>query len=124
MGLGGWLCFKFVESSIQGSEKYHVMHLYLSTNRPWNATYSNTEGQAIYKAESPENVFNLGTVPITIKRILPSEFDQKTGGEADRFGHLAAIEYRGNSFLPSLIRYNGIEIVTNEFFRKTGLLWK
>jgi len=49
------------------------MHLYLSTNSPWNATYSNAEGQIIYKAESPRLPFGIGPLPITIERAAPSD---------------------------------------------------
>ncbi|KAF8801977.1 hypothetical protein BYT27DRAFT_7197424 [Phlegmacium glaucopus] len=92
------------------------MDLYLSTNSPWNTTWCNKEGQVIYKSESPM-CFTLGPRLITIKRILPSNVD-KEHAMRDSFSHLAEIDY--SYFLTSRIRYNGIDMDTTEFFRKSG----
>ncbi|KAF8802958.1 hypothetical protein BYT27DRAFT_7049005, partial [Phlegmacium glaucopus] len=92
------------------------MHLYLSTNDPWNATWCNNEGQVIYKSESPM-CFTLGPRLITIKRILPPNVDNEHAMR-DSFSHLAEIDY--SYFFTSRIRYNGIDMATTEFFRKSG----
>ena len=103
------------------------MHLYLSTGSPWNATYSNAEGQVVYKAEFPEKPFSLRLPPITIvKRVLPSNVANTDNVAAlpDSFSPLAEIDYRVSTFLTPHIRYNGIDIDTGEFFRKAGLFWR
>lgn len=115
------------------------MHLYLSTNSPWNATYSNIEGQVIYKAESPRLPFGIGPLPITIERAIPSnvaktEMAKTAAGKAEEadnaavlrgpFCPLAEIDFRASSFIASRIRYNSIDMAANEFFRKTGIFRK
>jgi hypothetical protein len=89
------------------------MHLYLSSRSPWNATYSNAEGQIIYKAEHPRTFFS--SSPITVQRVLPN---------MRSFSLLAEIDYRTSLFRSPHIRYNGININTNDFFSKTGFLWR
>lgn len=98
------------------------MHLYLSTGSPWNATYSNEEGQVIYEAEYPPMVFSLKPPVITIKRILSNT--DSAAASLGSFSTLAEIDYRTSAFLSPHIRYNGIDIDTSEFFKKTGLLWR
>ena len=60
---------------------------------------------------------------ITIKRILPSNsIDLETGSEdalRDSFTDLAEIHYE---ILSSRIRYNGTEMATTNFFRKSGFM--
>ena len=108
------------------------MHLYLSSNSPWNATYSNTEGQIIYKAESPRLRLGIGPLPITIERAIPSNVaktkktektdnaDNATIALPDQFCPLAEIDFRSSSFVASRIRYNSIDMSVNEFFKKSG----
>ena len=80
------------------------------------------EGQIIYKTEF---LTRYGLVPrqITIKRILPSNsIDLETGGEdalRDSFSDLAEIHYE---ILSSRILFNGTEIATAQFFRKSGFM--
>ena len=109
------------------------MHLYLFPNTPWNATYSNAEGQIIYKAESPRPRLPLGIVPlsVTIECAVPSivaktETKETTDNAAalPGFYSLAEIDFPGNPFTASRIRYNSIDMSTNDFFRKTGIFWK
>ena len=89
------------------------MHLYLSSRSPWNATYSNAAGQIIYQAEHPRRLFSSRS-PITVRRVLPnmSSFP------------LAEIDYHTPAFCSPHIRYNGIDFNTNEYFSKTGFLWR
>ena len=114
------------------------MHLYLSSNSPWNATYSNTEGQIIYKAESPRLRLGIGPLPITIERAIPSNVvktektaktekkekkdnaDNAATALPDQFCPLAEIDFRSSSFVASRIRYNSIDMSVNEFFKKSG----
>jgi hypothetical protein len=130
------------------------MHLYLSTNSPWNATYSNTEGQIIYKAESPRLLFGIGPLPITVERALSSNVaktekiekaeetdnvaalpgpnvdytEKKDNHDAAAlpgpFCPLAEIDFHSSSFTASRIRYNSIDMTTSEFFRKAGFFRK
>ena len=111
------------------------MHFYLSSNSPWNATYSNAEGQIIYKTESPRLRLGIGPLPITIERAIPSNVvktkktektektenaDNATNALPDQFCPLAEIDFRSSSFVASRIRYNSIDMSVNEFFKKSG----
>ena len=66
-----------------------------------------------------------GLIPrqITIKRIVPSNsFDLEIGNEdtlRDSFTDLAEIRYE---IFSSRIRYNGTEMSTSDFFRKSGFI--
>jgi len=97
------------------------MLLYPSTLPPWNTTFRNMEGQIIYKTEF---LTHYG-IPrqITIKRIIPpNSIDLATGSEdalRDSFSDLAEIYYE---VLSSRIRYNGTEMSTSQFFRKSGFM--
>jgi hypothetical protein len=98
------------------------MHLYPSSSfAPWNTTFHNTEGQIIYKTEYLMR-YGLHHL-ITIKRILPSNStDLETGSESalrDSFTDFAEIHY---DILSSRILFNGTEIATSLFFRKSGFL--
>jgi hypothetical protein len=97
------------------------MLLYPSSLTPWNTTFRNMEGQIIFKTEFQTR---FGTPrQITIKRILPSNsIDLATGSEdalRDSFSDLAEIHYE---IFSSRIRYNGTEMATTLFFRKSGFL--
>jgi hypothetical protein len=49
-----------------------IMHLYLSSNEPWNATYANEEGQAIYKILALEDARQ--------ENKCPKNYPQRVGG--------------------------------------------
>ena len=87
------------------------MHLYLSSNEPWNATYANEEGQAFYKTCWSPTM--LGR-KISVHKIIPNASKEDL---QDRFAHLAEVEYK--RFTPSRIRYGGEALLTSEYFRKT-----
>lgn len=97
------------------------MLLYPSSLTPWNTTFRNTEGQIIYKTEYLMRY----ALPrqITIKRILPSNsIDLEAGSDdalRDSFSDVAEIHYE---ILSSRIRYNGTEMATSHFFRKSGFM--
>ena len=98
------------------------MLLYPSSSlTPWNTTFRNMEGQIIFQTES---LMLLGSPRrITIKRVLPSNsIDLATGHEdalRDFFSDLAEIHYK---IFSSRIRYNGTEMATTQFFRKSSFL--
>lgn len=86
-----------------------IMHLYLSSNKPWNSAYANEEGQAIYKTSSPWIM--LGR-KISVHKIIPNASEKDL---QDRFAPLAEVEYK--RFTPGRIRYGGEELLTSEYFR-------
>ena len=88
------------------------MHLILSSNEPWNARYSNEEGQALYKTSSPWKMLGRD---VSIHKIMPNASEDDL---QDRFAHLAQVEY--NQFRSSRIRYGGGEVVTSQYFTMTG----
>jgi hypothetical protein len=84
------------------------MHLYLSSKEPWNATYTNEAGQAIYKTSTPWR--SLGK-KVIIDRITlnPSNVQSKD--------HLAEVQY--NLLTSSRINYGGEDLSTSRYFEKT-----
>jgi hypothetical protein len=98
------------------------MLLYPSSNTPWDTTFRNKDGQIIYKTEY---LTRYGLVPrqITIKHIVPSNsIDLESDSEnvlRDSFTDLAEINYE---ILSSRIRYNGTEMATSDFFKKSGFM--
>jgi hypothetical protein len=98
------------------------MLLYPASITPWNTTFRNIDGQIIYKTEF---LTRYGLVPrqITIKRIIPSNsIDLESGSEnalRDSFTDLAEIHYE---ILSSRIRYNGTEMATSDFFKKSHFM--
>lgn len=84
------------------------MHLFLSNREPWNATYTNEEGQAIYKTSTPWR--SLGK-RVIIDRIThnPTNVELKD--------HLAEVQY--NLFTSSRIKYGGEDWSTSRYFRNT-----
>ena len=88
---------------------------------PWNTTFRNIDGQIIYKTEYSTR-YGLPR-QITIKRIVPpNSIDLETGNEnalRDSFTDLAEIHY---DVLSSHLRYNGSEMATKHFFRKSNFL--
>ncbi|KAF8888277.1 hypothetical protein BD779DRAFT_1611346 [Infundibulicybe gibba] len=85
------------------------MLLYLSDSSPLHSTFSNEEGQAIYKVDTP---FKLKNRTATIRRVDDMR---------DQFAHLAQVEWR--VFGSSRIRQDGEEVETKTFFRKAGCGW-
>ncbi|KAF8635601.1 hypothetical protein AX15_000241 [Amanita polypyramis BW_CC] len=126
------------------------MHLYLTKRSHLSSTYTDGDGQILYKVEN--KFFNRVT---TIKRALPRDIhthprssreesappdeaisDNDIRGDVDenddaeasedpalryRFGHLAEIKF--NTITSSTIRYHGEEHETGKFFTKNGLGW-
>jgi hypothetical protein len=89
------------------------MLLYQSTLSPWDTTFRNAEGQVIYKTE----MHSITARQITIKRILPSTASEDA--LRDSFSDLAEIHF---GLLSSRIRYNGIDMATSQFFRRSNIL--
>ena len=98
------------------------MLLYSSSLNPWDTTFRNKDGQIIYKTEYSTR-FGLPR-QTTIKRIVPSNSaDLETGNEnalQDSFTDLAEINYEIIS--STRIRYNGTEMATSDFFKKSGFM--
>ena len=84
------------------------MHLYLSSREPWDATYTNEQGQAIYRTSTPWR--SLGK-RVIIDRITlnPSNVELQD--------HLAEVQY--NLFTSSRIKYGGEDLSTSRYFKKT-----
>ena len=99
----------------------HDMLLYPSSSIPSNTTFRNIDGPMIYKTESLMR-YCLSR-QIAIKRMVPSNSIDLGKGNNNAlrasFTDLAEIHYE---FLSSRIRYNGTEIATSDFFRKSGLM--
>ncbi|GLB35659.1 hypothetical protein LshimejAT787_0212240 [Lyophyllum shimeji] len=98
------------------------MHLYLSTPSPLNATFTNEDGQVMYKVDTPMAV---GTRTSTISCVVPNDIPQQQSDSSaaeesmkDRFAHLAQVEH--NVVGSSVLRFGGKEILTKEYFRKEG----
>ena len=99
------------------------MLLYPSSITPWDTTFRNIDGQIIYKTEYSTR-YGLLPRQITIKRIVPSNsIDLESGSEnasRDSFTDLAEIHYE--VVKSRSIRYNGTEMATADFFRKSGFM--
>ncbi|KAJ3503327.1 hypothetical protein NLJ89_g8486 [Agrocybe chaxingu] len=99
------------------------MHLYLTSNSPWDTTYCTESGQVIYKAESRGL---LGPRHITISKIQPArtidfDADGKVPDEAlrDAFTEIGMVEWHAVTY--SKIRVgDGEEVSVKDFFRKEG----
>jgi len=114
------------------------MQLYLSSESPWNATYTDEDGNILYKAASPAK-FN--TRHIVIKTIRPASIttdplytshpaepveqyddvdddDEEETNLGDSLMYLADIEY--HPLRTSRIRYDDWDVSTSEFFNKSG----
>jgi len=100
------------------------MLLYQSTSTTWDTTFCNSEGQVIYKTENPTHPHSRSASQITIKRILPSNsIDLATSSEdalRDAFSDVAEIHF--SLLSSSRIKYNGIDMDTSQFFRKSNIL--
>jgi len=94
------------------------MRLVLSARNPWNANFCNEGGQVIYKVESP----GLITRTINISRVLPAGEAEGVGASEAQFRDVyelvAEIDY--HFFGTSYIKYGGVNLAVNDFFRKGG----
>ncbi|CAA7261039.1 unnamed protein product [Cyclocybe aegerita] len=99
------------------------MHLYLTSNSPWDTTYCTESGQVIYKAESRGL---LGPRHITISKVQPArtielDADGKVPEEAlkDAFVEIGKVEW--HAIWSAKIRVgDGEEVSVKDFFRKKG----
>lgn len=72
-------------------------------------------------ASKCETLSRIRSVP-TITRVVPNDLGHPLGGEVnmqDRFGLLAQIVHK--PFLSSILKFNGVEVKTKDYFRKEGL---
>ncbi|KIK02642.1 hypothetical protein K443DRAFT_511354 [Laccaria amethystina LaAM-08-1] len=90
-----------------------IIHLYLSSNEPWNATYANEEGRAIYKTSSP---WKMPGRKISVQKIIPNESEE----DGSPRPILALAEVENKKITPSRIKYGGEGLLTSEYFRKSG----
>ena len=91
-----------------------IMLLSLSGFSPLHGTYTNPEGQVLYKTKTSL----LSPSRTTISRVLPPDVSKEPEDMCDRFAHLA--EVKRNPLASSIIRFRGEEIKTKEYFRKEG----
>lgn len=98
------------------------MHLYLSSNTPWNASYCLPEGQVIYKVQETGSTF--GPCYFKILRVAPPPLFDPFADEVedevlqDRFDKIGEVEY--SYFRASLVKFgNKVESIKT-FFRKSG----
>ncbi|KAG5642050.1 hypothetical protein DXG03_003749 [Asterophora parasitica] len=89
------------------------MHLYLSTRHHLNSIYSNEEGQALYKVETPSGIASRTS---SISYVVPNEGGDKS--MVDRYAHLAQVDH--NAVASSVLRFGGIQYETKDYFRKEG----
>lgn len=97
-------------------------NLYLSSDKPYRAVYTNEEGMVIYKTETHK----LGNTTKISRAVRPIDADNQADETA--FAHLAEVEY--HTFRTSRIRYSklpgggqgedGKGTPVEEVFRKSG----
>jgi hypothetical protein len=90
------------------------MRLYLSNASPFNCTYIDAEGQALYSVRTPSKIFRWSTTIYPATPDDPQDMD-------DRFGPVAHFEWK--SFRSSRLHLKGKKVRTRSFFRKTGWGW-
>ena len=115
-----YLLYRIYKSSSQIAFHFQVATRHASSI-PSNTTFRNIDGQIIYKTESLMRYYL--SRQITIKRMVPSNSIDLGKGSNNAlrasFTDLAEIYYE---CLSSRIRYNGTEMATSDFFRKSGFM--
>ncbi|PFH53535.1 hypothetical protein AMATHDRAFT_137257 [Amanita thiersii Skay4041] len=92
------------------------MHLYLTNHSHLNTSYTNEEGQILYRVET-QGYFNKVS---TISRVVPNNsVNKKKPSLQDEFGELGRVEF--HTLSPSVLRFGGRRHETNTFFSKKGL---
>jgi len=93
------------------------MKFYLSTSSPINSAFTNEDGQAIYKVETP--LLKLPWVT-SISRVIPNDLPQEDADPdmRDNYTFMAQIEFHDIS--PSKITLVGSEFTAKSYFRKEG----
>ncbi|KAJ7119099.1 hypothetical protein C8R44DRAFT_790012 [Mycena epipterygia] len=96
-----------------------------TTYYPMNAVYADASGAPQYKVNTPLNLLNGRTTAISRvvdgipRRQSQSGDEHETEGEeGERFASLAHIDWRVVE--STVIRFRGRELLTRDFFRKTG----
>ncbi|KAJ7499301.1 hypothetical protein FB451DRAFT_1385004 [Mycena latifolia] len=103
------------------------MRLFVSTNKPINAIYTEAESRIVqYKVRTPIRVPELNSkisrrLESDIPRRRDSQDDAETNTDEARFGLLANISWRMGG--ESVIRFGGREIDPVTFFRRENLGW-
>ncbi|KAF8058592.1 hypothetical protein FPV67DRAFT_509570 [Lyophyllum atratum] len=93
------------------------MHLYLSTVSVINSTYSNENGQVIYKVDTP---MALGTRTSTISYVVPNDIPQEDVDPdmRDKFDLFGQVEHKRVG--SSVLRFAGHEFETKTYLRKSS----
>jgi len=97
------------------------MELVFSHNNPINTVLKTTEGQVLYKIETPGTDVVLPGKLTTIRRIVLNETDSASKVDMqDTYCELAVIEWHLTE--SSKLRYNGKEVDISEFMPAEGSL--
>ncbi|KAH0584630.1 hypothetical protein H2248_010163 [Termitomyces sp. 'cryptogamus'] len=95
------------------------MHFYLSGRSPLNSTFTNEDGQIIYKIETPHSA---GTRTSNITCIVPNDIPRRNEDTSismqNRFAYFGQVEH--NLIASSTLRFGGNEFETKRYFRKEG----
>lgn len=105
------------------------MQLVLTTASPSNAVYTDGSGAPQYKVNTPLKLHNRTTaISRVIEHGIPRRRSQSQSAdehevevEGERFASLAQIDWRVVE--SSVIRFRDRELLTRDFFRKTGWGW-
>lgn len=98
------------------------MELMFSQNDPINTELRTSEGQLLYKIETPGSDLILPGKSTTISKVVPSESPDLTSeiDMQDQFCELAAIQWHLQE--PSRLRYDGKEVDLQDFMPAIGPL--
>lgn len=97
------------------------MELVFSHNNPINTVLKTTEGQVLYKIETPGTDVVLPGKLTTIRRVVLNETDRASKVDMqDTYCELAVIEWHLTE--SSKLRYNGKEVDISEFMPAEGSL--
>lgn len=102
-----------------GPSLHRSMKLYLSSRSPINSVFTNEDGQAIYKVETPMTMKRVAT----ITRVIPNDIVPQDGEAADpdmkdRYAFMASVEF--NHLSSTRITLVGSEFTTNSYFTREG----
>ncbi|KAG6819714.1 hypothetical protein H0H93_009330 [Arthromyces matolae] len=96
------------------------MHLYLSNSSHLNSSFTNDDGQVLYKVETP---FVFGAQVSTVTCVVPNDIPHASDGKVepsmqDRFAYMGKVEH--NLVSSSVIHFGGNAYQTKDYLRKDG----
>jgi len=95
------------------------MNLYLSTHSPLRSVFTNEDGQAIYKVETPIlEVTRTATISRVIPNDVPKEGEEADPDMRDKYAFTGSVEFKNLS--SSRIKLGGSEFLAKSYFRKEG----